>query len=215
MRHHVFALLALALPGLASAQGYQDKWEWSLAAIYQDSETATSPAGSELTLDSELGIGFGLQYRFNNRMMLGTDLEWLRPGYSATAVNDQGETVRINHEFSQFNGRIKGTFNLLEGPFTPYIEAGFGWSWFDSNVASGPPLVGCWWVWPWGYVCSGYYNTYSKTASSYGGALGFRYQFRGGMVGKLSYNTYETDFGGATAIDPTLSAVRLEFAWGF
>jgi opacity protein-like surface antigen len=146
--------------------------------------------------------------------MVGADLEWLSPDYKATLLNDQGETTIIDHKFSQFNGRIKATYNFSDGPFTPYVEGGFGWTYVDSNVADGPPITGCWWH-PWyGYICNGYYNTFTETSFSYGGALGLRYKLRGGTIIKLSYNNWEID-GSGEAPDPTLNAVRLEFAWGF
>ena len=148
--------------------------------------------------------------------MIGADVEWLRPDYTAVLVNDLDPTdvTVINHELSQFNGRIKGTFHFTDGPLTPYVEAGFGWTYIDSNVADGPPITGCWWHPWWGYVCSNYYSTFSSTEFSYGGALGLRYQLVGGTVLKLSVNHYVLDAGSGKP-DPELNAARLEIAWGF
>ncbi len=214
MRRLPGILLVLLLPALASAQGFRNQWEWSVAAIYQDSESVGTVGGSNVQIDNDLGLGFSFAYLVNDRLSIGADIEWLSPDYVATLVDDLGGTSIIDHEFSQFNGRIKGSFNLLEGPFTPYLEAGFGWTYVDSNVADGPPLVGCWWHPWWGYICDGYYNTFHETSFSYGGAIGLRYRLRGGTILKLSYNTYEID-GSGEAPDPTLSAARLEVAWGF
>jgi opacity protein-like surface antigen len=204
----------MLLPALASAQGFRNQYEWSIAAIYQNSESTGTVGGSSVDIDSDIGLGFSFNYLFNERFSLGADIEWLSPDYSATLIDDIGGTTTINHKFSQFNGRIKGTFNMLEGPFTPYLEAGFGWTFVDSNVASGPPITGCWWHPWWGYICENYYNTFHETSFSYGGALGLRYQLRGGMILKLSYNNYEID-GSGEAPSPTLNAARFEIAWGF
>lgn len=214
MRHVPLMLFALLLPALGAAQGYRNQWEWSVAGIYQDSENSGAGGGSRLAVDSAFGLGFGFNYLFSERLSIGGEIEWLSPDYTATLVDDQGGTTIINHELSQFTGRFKGTFNFLEGPFTPYVEAGLGWTYVDSNVADGPPIVGCWWHPLWGYICDGYYSTYNDTAFTYGGALGIRYKLRGGTVVKLNYNNYELDLGGDAA-DPTLNAWRLEFAWGF
>ncbi len=214
MRRLPGILLVLLLPALASAQGFRNQWEWSVAAIYQDSESVGTVGGSNVQIDNDLGLGFSFAYLVNDRLSIGADIEWLSPDYVATLVDDLGGSSIIDHEFSQFNGRIKGSFNLLEGPLTPYLEAGFGWTYVDSNVADGPPLVGCWWHPWWGYICDGYYNTFHETSFSYGGAIGLRYRLRGGTILKLSYNTYEID-GSGEAPDPTLSAARLEVAWGF
>jgi hypothetical protein len=141
----------------------------------------------------------------------------LRPDYTAVLVSDgvfPPETSVIDHEFSQFNGRIKGVFNFSEGPLTPYVEGGFGWSYFDSNVADGPPQTGCWWHPYWGYICNNYYSTFTETSFSYGGAVGLRYQMPGGTFLKGSYNVWDLDSLGE-ASDSTISSFKVEFGWSF
>jgi len=217
MRASLFAVVLATLPGLAFAQGNRaGSWEWSVAAIYQDSASSGADGGSSLKVDGELGLGFGFNYNFTNKLALGADLEWLRPDYSATLISDAvpPQPTTIRHTLSQFNGRIKGTLTFLSGPLSPYAEAGFGWSYFDSNVIDGPPITGCWWHPWWGYICSNYYSTFDTTEFTYGGAIGLRYIMRGGMTLKLSVNHYWVDIGGAGA-EPTLDAARLELGWTF
>ena len=217
MRRAVLALAVFALPALASAQmDRTGSWEWSVIAIYQDSSDSGADRGSRLEVDSQLGLGFNIGYNFNNKFSLGADFEWLRPDYRATLVSDEDptDTTVIDHELTQFNGRLKGTWNITDGPLTPYLELGLGWSGFDSNVVDGPPITGCWWDPWWGYVCSNFYNTFSSTEFTYGGALGLRYTMRGGMFWKLSVNHYVLDVGGSGA-EPELNAARLEIGWGF
>ena len=217
MRLLFVVILLAALPGFASAQGSRaGAWEWSFAAIYQDSASSGADGGSNLRLDNELGLGFGFGYNFTDKLYLGGDFEWLRPDFTATLINenDPNDRRQINHTMSQFNGRIKGTLTFLSGPLSPYVEAGLGWSYFDSNVADGPPITGCWWHPWWGYICENYYSTFSSTEFSYGGALGLRYIMRGGMTPKLSVNQYWLDVGNAGG-DPELNAARLEIGWAF
>ena len=219
MRLATAILLLIATPAIAIAQNYGSRgpagtWEWGVAGIYQGTELSASVGGSSVDVQDAFGIGFNFGYYVSDRFMLGGEFEWLRPDYDARLVSETGEIVNISHELSQFAFRFKGTFNLLEGPFTPYVDLTAGWTYFDSNVADGPPIVGCWWVWPWGYVCDGYYSTYGESAFSYGAGLGLRYKFMGGTTIKLSYNTYEyDDVGSAGGI--SLDAAKLEFAWGF
>ena len=217
MRLLFVVIFLAALPGLASAQGNRaGAWEWSFAAIYQDSASSGAEGGSNLKLDSELGLGINFGYNFTNKLYLGGDFEWLRPDFSATLIEDapDARSTTINHTMSQFNGRIKGVLTFLEGPLSPFVEAGIGWSYFDSNVADGPPITGCWWHPWWGYICENFYSTFSSTEFSYGGALGLRYIMRGGMTWKLSVNQYWLDVGNAGG-DPELNAARLEIGWSF
>jgi opacity protein-like surface antigen len=214
-------LIALLLIGMSfTAHAQRDKsrtWEWSIAGLYQDSKNMDSESGSSLQVDNALGIGFNVGYNWTDHFTLGFDFDFMQPDYRAVLVDDTVQpavTTEINHELSQFNGRLKATYNFLEGPFRPFVEAGLGWSYFDSNVADGDPIVGCWWHPYWGYICDGFYDTFDDTVFSYGAGLGLKYQFAGDSFLKLSYNSWRLDGVGAAG-DENVSAARLEYGWNF
>ena len=218
MRNIATVIIFFAMPGIALAQvNRANSWEWSFAAIYQESKNMGSDGGSSLNVDDDWGLGVNFGYNFTNNLALGVDLEWLSLDYQAVLVDDMSfptRTTTINHNFSQFNGRIKGTYSFLDGPLRPFIEAGIGWTYVDSNVADGPPQTGCYWHPWWGYICSNFYSTFSSTSFSYGAGLGLRYHLRGGSFLTASYNVWELDDAGNIP-DPTISAFRLQFGWGF
>ena len=218
MRVLTAVTILFAVPGIALAQGNRaNSWEWSFAAIYQESKNMGGNGGSNLKVDDDWGLGINFGYNFTNHLALGVDLEWLSPDYQAVLVDDSvspARTTNIDHEFSQFNGRIKGTYSFLDGPLNPFIEAGIGWTYIDSNVLDGPPQTGCYWHPWWGYICSNFYSTFSSTSFTYGAGLGLRYHLQGGSFLKASYNVWELDDAGSVS-DPTFSAFRLEFGWGF
>ena len=212
MRNLAVVILLLAVPCISAAQSNRGQnWEVSASAIFQDSKSIGGDGGSSLDVNSETGFGINFAYNFTSKLALGVDLEFLNPKYTAVLVDDTGieDDLVINHKFSQFNGRIKGAFNFIDGPFTPFVEAGLGWSNFDSNVADGPPTTGCWWHPWWGYICSNYYSTFSDTLFSYGAGAGLRYEFIGGLFVKASYNYWEMD-GMGNASDSSFEAGRIE-----
>ena len=217
MRNLVLAILLVALPSISAAQGGRAGiWEASASAVFQDSKTIGSENGSFLEMDTRTGWGINFAYNFTNKLSLGMDLEFVRPDYVAVLVDDSGllPDLNINHQMSQFNGRLKGSFNLFEGPFTPFLEAGLGLSVFDSNVADGPPTTGCWWHPYYGYICENFYSTFSDTLFSYGAGAGLRYEFIGGLFIKASYNIWEMD-GMGQAEDSTFAAARFELGGMF
>ena len=189
-------------------------WDFSLGAIYQNGNNSSGEGGSSLDVRNTWGLGFNFTYHFNDHFALGADLDFLRPGFNAVMVseNDPDDVIRIDHTASQFNGRFKATWNITKGPLVPYVEAGFGWTYIDSNVADGPPTTGCWWHPWWGYICSNFYSTFSSTETTYGGALGLRYELRGNSFLKLSYNHWELDAG---TTSPTIQSARLDYGWRF
>ena len=215
MRKLTLAVLLIALPYISNAQTNRaGSWETSFSVIYQESISADGEQGSEFDMDSEVGFGINFALNINPKLSVGADLEFLKPRYSLLLVDDTGvnDDLVINHKLSQFNGRFKGTFNLIDGPFTPYIEAGLGWSYFDSNVADGPPQTGCYWHPWWGYICSNYYSTFDDTIFTYGAGIGLRYEFRGGAFLKASYNYWELDgVGNSDASGLTSGKVELGF----
>jgi opacity protein-like surface antigen len=224
MRNCLLAILIFSLPAISTAQGYgsgrAQSWDFSLGAIYQQGDVASGDGGSSLDVDNAWGIGFSVGYNLTNRINISGDFDFLRPDYTAIVVTEPNppdgsmDTTRIDHRLSQFNGRLKGTYYFTDGPFVPFVEAGIGWSYIDSNVASGPPQGFCWWHPWWGYICESFVDTFSSTEFSYGGALGFRYEMVGNTFIKASYNYWLLDTGGPRA-DPTLESVRIEYGWRF
>jgi hypothetical protein len=218
MRLSGLAVLFFALPGISLAQGSgrAQTWEFAVGGLYQDSESANGAGGSSFEMDSALGLAFNIGYNLTSKFSLSADFDFLEPDYTAILADENNplNTQTIRHTLSQFIGRFKGTLNLMEGPFSPFVEVGAGWAFLDSNVADGPPVTGCYWHPYWGYICSNYYDTISETEMTYGGAVGFRFEFAGGSFVKANYSIYEVDVSGDGA-DPQLATARLEYGWRF
>ena len=224
MRKFFLVMTLLLVPAISMAQGYNrgnaQTWEFSVSAVFQQADVAAGDGGSSLVVDDELGFGFNIGYNFSDHLSVSADFDFLKPRYSAVVITEPNppdgtmDTTTIDHKMSQFNGRLKGSYSFTDGPFFPYIEAGFGWTYLDSNVASGPPQGYCWWHPWWGYICQSFVDTFSSTEFSYGGALGIRYDMAGGSFIKLSYNLWLLDTGGSRA-EPELESYWLEYGWRF
>ena len=143
MRKILLGMLIFIVPAISVGQGHDSGrgqgWDFSVAGIYQRPDVAGGQGGSSLDVDDAWGIGFNIGYNFSNRLSVSADFDFLRPDYKAALVdeNDPTNIITVDHTLSQFNSRFKGTFNFTDGPFVPYIEAGFGWTNVDSNVAPG------------------------------------------------------------------------------
>ena len=217
MRNLALTILLVTIPCLSFADSNRGQnWEASVSGVFQESKALSGSNGSTLDINSDTGFGFNFAYNLSSKLAVGADFEFLSPSYRAvlTAEDPNDDDLVINHKMNQFNGRLKATFNMIDGPFTPFLDAGIGWSYFDSNVADGPPQTGCYWHPWWGYICSNYYSTFSDTLFSYGVGGGLRYEFIGGMFVKASYNYWEMDGMGA-AEDSAFTAGRLEIGGTF
>ncbi len=206
--------LAGAAPGTFAQQTYRaNNWEASIQLIGTSSEKFDGAGGSSLDVDSEIGLGAGFTYNVSQHLALGFDMLWVRPDYKSVFVTEEGETVSVKHTMSVFNGQFNGTWNILDGPITPYLQAGLGWTYVDSNVADGPPTTGCWWDPWWGYICRPFYSTYSDTNFSWNVGAGLRFDLTRDMFVRGGYELMTID--GNSNVDPSFDAFRIELGWKF
>ena len=190
-------------------------WEFGLIISDMSSEALSADMGSSIAIDGDTGFGLSVAYNISNRFAVGADFIWSSPKYTAVLTPDgPGLPEVINHKMDLFTYTFTGTWNLLDGPLTPYLEANYGWTNIDSNIADQPPITGCWWDSWWGYVCDTFYSTYSKTRTSYGGAAGLRWDSGNGWTLKASYGFLEIDTSKATE-KANMDVIRVDLAWLF
>lgn len=210
------AIIALVFgtSAIAAESDRGGRWEGTLQLIGSSSESSSGENGAAIDFDSDTGWALGITYNFNQRLAVGFDASFLSPKYSAVVVPDSGPAVTVDHKADVFNGALNGTWNLLPGNFTPYLQLGVGWTYVDSNVVDGLPSTGCWWDPWWGYVCANFYDTYDDNRFSWNGGAGLRFEFQNDFFLKASYNKVFID-GGNNASDPDFDLWKVELGWMF
>jgi hypothetical protein len=188
-------LAGLGLPSTAQAQKgppgkRADTWEFVLPITYQNSATIAGDGGSSMDVNSDLGMGLGFAYNLNNHFQLGGLMTWSTRSYDATVVGSDGSRNRVTGYLDTSTISFNGTVYFLDSNFTPYVSAGIGSTFVDSNVPSGPPVSPgvCYWVPEWGYVCDNYVPTYTATAVSYLAGAGVRWDLTRVFSLQGSYN---------------------------
>jgi opacity protein-like surface antigen len=189
------------------------KWESTFGLYLTGSESAGGINESSVDIDSGYGAGFSAGYNFTQNLALRFDGSWSRADYEAVLDSEDDGLVTISHRLSAFTGQFNGVWNILDGAFTPYLQAGVGWTYLDSNVSDGPPTTGCWWDPWWGYICSNFYSTYSETNFSWNVGAGLRYEFGRGMFVRGGWE--QTTIDGGKGVDPSFDAFRFELGWLF
>lgn len=216
----VACLVAGSTQAFAEASDRGEKWQFYVPITYFSGEKIDGEQGSFAELSSDIGWGFAFGYNFNERFMVGFEITWLNASYDARVIEDTDgngtpdATVDVSGQLDSSSLQLVGQYNFMETRVTPFIKASLGSTYTDSNIASGPPSTGCWWVWPWGYVCSTYVPTYDKNSFSYGGAIGVRADLGDAFYLELSYNQFWIDFSSASST-PSFSGGRLNMGWIF
>ena len=218
MNRVVFPALALVLlagAATADAQYREDRWEFSLGTFYQLGTTIDGEEGTGLDTDNEFGFSLGGGYNFSDRLATTFGLQWAGIGYDATALDEDLNPVDISGKYDSFTLSANLVYYLTDGPLSPYVGAGIGWTWVDTNVPNGPPYTWCWWDPWWGYVCSTSYLTETLNAFSYQATLGLRYEFDNDRTFlRLGYTSQWMDFD-ASSGTPRFDVIVLDIGWMF
>jgi opacity protein-like surface antigen len=205
--------------GLAQAQvGYsgerQGHWEFSLSPLYQSSNNIDFEGGTTVDIDSELGWELGFGYNLTDQFNLGFGFDWYSPSYDANVVTETGSLTRVTGDYSDWVMYASGTWNMMEGPWVPYLTAQIGYSYIDTGIPSGLPQNVCWWD-PWyGYICGTTYPTKTSDSFTYGAGLGVRFQVNPSFYMRAGYDMRWMDIGKATST-PSFDQFRLDFGWMF
>ena len=198
--------LAMAADPGSSYRGRQGKYEITLQPRYIASTDIDAGGGSKLELDPAPGFGVGFGYNFTNKFALHLDGSWTRSDYQAkiattdSAGNPTGMTT-ASGVLDTATVALNLSYYFLDGPLTPFVLGGIGWTFVDSNIPSGPPEGVCWWD-PWyGNVCTYYQNTYTKDYFSHNVGLGGRWDVFPGFFLRGSAGWQWVDLGKAGITD--------------
>jgi opacity protein-like surface antigen len=211
----VVTLAVLAVAPAAQAQDREGRWEFTLGTLYQLSTTLDVEPPNTAETDNDFGFEIGGAYNFTDNFAANLGLQWSGIGYDAVVFPEDSNITSISGSYDAFTLSANLVYNFTDNKLTPYIGAGIGWTWIDTNIPDGAPQTGCWWDPWWGYVCYTTYPTKTTDAFSYQATLGLRYTFDSdNTFMKLGYTSQWMDFDGTTST-PRFDVFTLDFGWIF
>ena len=206
------------LCGAASAQGdaaRAKRWEFSLQLPDVQGKNYSFEGGSSARTSNTLGFGVGFAYNLSNHLNLGMDFNWYSMDFDATIQPGVGTgqaafTTRGTADVSSV--MFNATYHFLSGPVTPYVAAGIGGTYVDSNIQTGPAVPVCWYY-PWyGYYCGTAVPTASNNFFSYAGGAGLRWDVSRQMFLRAGATRQWLDASGNSSSDGT-TAWRLDIGF--
>jgi opacity protein-like surface antigen len=203
-----------ALPAVAD-ELKEGNWDIGAGVAFLSSTDASFKGGTKAKFDSDDGFRLTADYSFTDALQFGASFGIGKRNYEADIVGDQpGESFKAKGDLDYSTLLGTATYNFLDGPFRPFVTAGIGWSWVDTNIATQPPSVGCWWS-PWyGYICSAWVNTKTLDGFTYGVGAGARYDFGSNVSVRASYRINWIDFKQASGT-PDFDGFELSVGWKF
>lgn len=189
-------------------------WEAAFFLNYLGGEDLDLDGTLDSDIDNNMGWGLGFHYNLNSHWNLGFDMAFNNPDYSVDFIDrsdgdNAGNVVNIDHDASRFDAQFNVQYNILTGPITPFVQAGIGWTYIDSNVVESLDLY-CngYYYYPY---CRTYANTYDDTSFSYNLGVGLRWDVTNQIYLKAAYIQQWVDSDGA----PEPQTGRLEVGYKY
>lgn len=189
--------------------------EWSLNLLVVGTKGYQFDGGASARNDGGVGIGLSIARNLNDYFAVGVDATLSEFDYRASvapATGNPGAGFDSSGNMETAALRLHATYYLLARPVTPFLTAGLGVTFLDTNLASDPPANGCW-VYPWyGQVCGATAPKTTLTRFSYGAGAGLRVDLprRHGFVRALLSGEW-IEFSGARG---AVGYVQLRADWG-
>jgi len=203
LKHLITLLVLITLSTSVQAQRFNPKkkydnhrertWEATLLLQNQASVSEEFDGGSTLDIDSSTGFGFAIGWNWTEKVNLSWRFSLNKPDYTATIVPNDPENPDavaqvVSFQMTNYSNQFNFTYNFLKGNFTPFVQAGLGWTKLNSNIPEGPPDINCWWDTWWGYICFDQWETYKTSQFTYNFGLGVRWDMYGPFFMRGSYN---------------------------
>jgi opacity protein-like surface antigen len=207
----------LTLSSLAHAQygsGDGIGWDFGVDLIYQNATTIDFSGGTSANLNADWGLALNFGYHVNPHVEAQFGLDWTNIDYRANLALGTGGVTQAEGNYQSFTPRVNLIYNFLDQPLTPFVMAGIGYSFIDTNVPAGRPQTGCWWD-PWyGYICSSVQPTKTEDGFAYQVGLGAKWDLGGASSVRLSAERHWMDLGG-NAGTPAVYQIRLGYSMRF
>jgi len=198
-------LISAYLPTAMYAQGStgagNSAARWGLSEFYIGGAYMGGGSNSlenspiELDFDDDWGLTLGGGYHLSNHLYVGGELLFAKSTFSGTSTEDDTSLQQSMRQWGITGGF---EYNLLEGPLTPYLSAGLGFTYLETDDPTRDPAYICrpgfygWW-------CDWYYPVYSDWFFTYYAGVGLRWDISDRSVVRLSYKLNWISASGVTS----------------
>ncbi len=191
-------LILLSVPVLSADSSRSEKLEFFFTPLYVGSKSVdfTNDAGSgKADINSGTGLGFGVGYSLNEHFELSMLFASSTANYEVTGENADGEPIKDRASLYMSSFNLGATYNIIDGPLTPYVTGFFGATYVDSGVTTGDTDYDC------NYYggCYPYAETFDGTRFNYGASVGVRYDFENMVFLKAGVGKNWIDFDNSSS----------------
>lgn len=209
--------MLMSANAMALSDSYRSQnWEATFRISDLQGDSYSGQNGATAETDNSVGWGFGFGYNLSDNLTLGGNFNWADVDYSVNALAQTigNPDIKGNGTLETSTLSFNGTYNILRKSLTPFVSAGVGATYVDTNIPNAAPYPVCWYD-PWyGYYCGTVVPTKDETNFSYNIGAGLRWDVKDAFFLKLSANRLWIDASGNVG-HPSFITYSLDFGLMF
>jgi opacity protein-like surface antigen len=163
--------------------------------------------------DTGLG-GFGVAYHFTDFISIHGDFMFGNATFSGDLPIQTGGTIFIKQDAFINTGRFNVDYNIINRRLTPFVTAGLGYQYLETELKNLPPVNFCWWDPWWGYICETSQPFASRTDFTWNAGAGLRWNITDNLVVKAMGGATWLEYGGAHGVTTQIEGI-FSIGWSF
>ncbi len=117
--------------------------------LHSDDITFEGPVGDVKMKMNDTGLGgVGIGFHFSDYFSLRGDFMFGNATFSGDVPAATGGLVNITHDAFIQTGRLNLDYNIINRRLTPFLTAGIGYQYLETDMGDLPPPGGAYWD-PW------------------------------------------------------------------
>ena len=163
--------------------------------------------------DTGLG-GFGMAYHFNDFLAVHADFMFGNSTFGGDVPLESGGTVHVSQDAFIQTGRFNLDYNIINRRLTPFVTAGMGYQYLETDLQNAPPVNVCWWDPWWGWSCQTRQASAWQTDFTWNVGAGVRWNITDQLFIKATVGAQWLEYSGANGITTQLEGM-FAIGWMF
>jgi len=184
--------------------------------LHSEDINFNGPVGDIKTKMDDTGLGgFGIAYHFSDFFSIHGDFMFGSATFSGNVPLEIGGTVPFKQDTFIQTGRFNIDYNIINRRITPFVTAGIGYQYLETELNNAPPVNTCWWD-PFygGYYCySGQPHAW-QTDFTWNAGAGLRWNILDNLVVKAMAGGTWLEYSGAHGVTSQIEGI-FSIGWSF
>jgi opacity protein-like surface antigen len=181
--------------------------------LHSDDLKFNGPNGDVKLKMDDTGLGgFGVAFHFNDFISIHADFMFGGATFSGdipleNAANQPTGTFHVNQDTFIQTGRFNVDYNIINRRITPFLTAGIGYQYIETELEHVPPVGYCYWDPWWGWVCySGQPHAW-QTDFTWNVGGGFRWNITDTLFIKATVGATWLEYSGTHGVTTQLEGI--------